>query len=98
MLLNVHFFPIIRLKKLIFLHLVNGFALQEKRIVVQNTVDNVRGRLKDMGEKYKELVGKIEDRSHEMLDKWREKSNEFVRNFIEMYGAMVGGISSLDAM
>ena len=31
---------------------------------------------------------KIEDRSHEMLDKWREKSNEFVRNFIEMYGTM----------
>lgn len=42
-----------------------------------------------MGEKYKELVGKIEDRSHEVLDKWREKSNEFVRNFIEMYGTMV---------
>ena len=63
--------------------------LQEKKIVVQNTVDNMKDRLKDMGEKYKEFVGKIEDRSHEMLDKWREKSNEFVRNFIEMYGTMV---------
>jgi len=49
----------------------------------------MKDKLKDMGEKYKEFVGKIEDRSHEMLDKWREKSNEFVRNFIEMYGTMV---------
>ena len=57
--------------------------------MVQNTVDTVKDRLKDMGEKYKEFVGRIEDRSHEMLDKWREKSNEFVRNFIEMYGTMV---------
>ena len=63
--------------------------MQEKKIVVQNTVDNMKDKLKDMGEKYKEFVGKIEDRSLEVLDKWREKSNDFVRNFIEMYGAMV---------
>lgn len=63
--------------------------LQEKKISVQNTVDQVRDKLKDMGERYKEIVGRIEDRSHEVLDKWREKSNEFVRNFILMYGAMV---------
>jgi len=52
-------------------------------------MDNVKDRLKDMGEKYKEFVGKIEDRRHEILDRWRERSNEFVRSFIEMYGAMV---------
>lgn len=61
---------------------------REKKISVQNTVDQVRDKLKDMGERYKEIVGRIEDRSHEVLDKWREKSNEFVRNFILMYGAM----------
>nr|CAB3264717.1 choline-phosphate cytidylyltransferase A-like [Phallusia mammillata] len=70
-----------------FLHLQLRLV-QEKRIAVQTTVDTMKDRLKDMGEKYKEIVGKIEDRSHEMLDKWKERSNEFVRNFIEMYGAM----------
>ncbi|CAK8695082.1 unnamed protein product [Clavelina lepadiformis] len=67
---------------------LNISFIREKRISVLNTVDTVKDRLKDMGEKYKEFVGKIEDRSHEMLDKWREKSNDFVRNFIEMYGTM----------
>jgi len=64
-------------------------VLQEKKIVVQQTVDSVKERLKDMGDKYKEFVGMIEDRSNEVMEKWKERSNEFVRNFIGMYGAMV---------
>ena len=58
-------------------------------MIVQNTVDQVKDKLKELGEKSKELVGRIEDRSHEMLDNWRQKSNEFVQNFIMMYGTMV---------
>lgn len=61
---------------------------REKKISVQNTVDQVRDKLKDMGENVKELVGRMEDRGHEMLDKWRERSEIFVRNFILMYGTM----------
>ena len=49
----------------------------------------MKDRLKDMGEKYKEFVGMIEDRSNEMMEKWKERSNDFVRNFIGMYGTMV---------
>lgn len=61
---------------------------REKKMIVQNTVDQVKDKLKELGEKSKELVGRIEDRSHEMLDNWRQKSNEFVQNFIMMYGTM----------
>uniref|UniRef100_H2YJH5 choline-phosphate cytidylyltransferase n=1 Tax=Ciona savignyi TaxID=51511 RepID=H2YJH5_CIOSA len=67
---------------------LNISFIREKKISVQNTVDTVKDKLKDMGEKYKEMVGRLEDQTHEMLDKWKERSNEFVRNFIEMYGAM----------
>ena len=71
-------------------------ALQEKKIVVQQTVDSVKDRLKDMGEKYKEFVGKMEDRGNEMLERWKERSNDFVRNFIEMYGTMVSPFSQVN--
>uniref|UniRef100_F6QWP6 choline-phosphate cytidylyltransferase n=2 Tax=Ciona intestinalis TaxID=7719 RepID=F6QWP6_CIOIN len=64
---------------------LNISFIREKKISVQNTVDNVKDKLKDMGERYKELVGKLEDQTHELLDKWKERSNDFVRNFIEMY-------------
>nr|XP_002130773.1 choline-phosphate cytidylyltransferase A-like [Ciona intestinalis] len=67
---------------------LNISFIREKKISVQNTVDNVKDKLKDMGERYKELVGKLEDQTHELLDKWKERSNDFVRNFIEMYGTM----------
>ena len=56
------------------------------------TVDSMKDRIKDMGEKYKEIVGMIEDRRIEMIDKWKERSNEFVRNFITLYGAMVSSL------
>lgn len=61
---------------------------REKKISVQNTYDSVRDKLKDMGENVKELVGRMEDRGHEMLDKWKENTEVFVRNFIAMYGTM----------
>ena len=41
-----------------------------------------------MGEKYKTFVNNLDDRRQEVLEKWREKSNDLVRNFIQMYGAM----------
>ena len=64
-------------------------ASQEKKIVVQNKVDQVKDRIEKMSEGVRDLVGKLEDRSHEMLENWRHKSEEFVRNFINMYGTMV---------
>lgn len=41
-----------------------------------------------MGEKYKTFVHNLDDRRQEVLEKWREKSNEWVGNFTQMYGAM----------
>jgi len=61
---------------------------REKKIVVQNKVDQVKDKIEKMSEGVRDLVGKLEDRSHEMLENWRHKSEEFVRNFINMYGAM----------
>jgi len=58
---------------------------REKKISVQNTVDSVKDKL---SEKYKEVVGRMESRGVEMLDKWRENTELFVRNFILMYGTM----------
>ena len=62
--------------------LINFLAFKEKKIAVQQTMDSVK-------EKYNKLVGILEDRGQVMMEKWKEKSNEFVQNFIAMYGAMV---------
>ncbi|XP_039250176.2 choline-phosphate cytidylyltransferase A-like [Styela clava] len=67
---------------------LNISYMREKKIVVQNTMDNVKAKVKDMGEKYKTVVKNLDDRRQEVLEKWREKSNDFVRNFIQMYGTM----------
>lgn len=47
-----------------------------------------QAKVKDMGEKYKTFVHNLDDRRQEVLEKWRDKSNEWVRNFTQMYGAM----------
>ncbi|ESN96946.1 hypothetical protein HELRODRAFT_86102, partial [Helobdella robusta] len=48
-----------------------GF-MKEKTIQLQSKVESVRGRMMDKG--------------HELINKWEEKSREFICNFLELFG------------
>ena len=56
--------------------------LQEKKIQFSQKLDQV----KDKG---KEWIGKVKEtreKGNEMMNRWEEKSKEFIGNFIELFG------------
>lgn len=59
---------------------------QEKKYHLQERVDKVKKRVKDVEEKSKEFVQKVEEKSIDLIQKWEEKSREFIGNFLEMFG------------
>lgn len=60
--------------------------MQEKKYHLQERVDKVKKRVKDVEEKSKEFVQKVEEKSIDLIQKWEEKSREFIGNFLEMFG------------
>lgn len=63
-----------------------SFTQQEKKYHLQERVDKVKKRVKDVEEKSKEFVQKVEEKSIDLIQKWEEKSREFIGNFLEMFG------------
>lgn len=61
-------------------------TVQEKKYHLQERVDKVKKRVKDVEEKSKEFVQKVEEKSIDLIQKWEEKSREFIGNFLEMFG------------
>lgn len=59
---------------------------QEKKYNLQERVDKVKQKVKDVEEKSKEFVQKVEEKSIDLIQKWEEKSREFIGNFLEMFG------------
>lgn len=53
---------------------------------MQERVDKVKKKVKDVEEKSKEFVQKVEEKSIDLIQKWEEKSREFIGNFLEMFG------------
>ena len=56
---------------MLMMMIING-AFQEKTIQFQSKVDAVKG--------------KVIDKGHELINKWEEKSREFITNFLELFG------------
>uniref|UniRef100_A0A6I8QXM7 choline-phosphate cytidylyltransferase n=1 Tax=Xenopus tropicalis TaxID=8364 RepID=A0A6I8QXM7_XENTR len=65
---------------------LNVSFINEKRFNLQERVDKVKKKVKDVEEKSKEFVQKVEEKSIDMIQKWEEKSREFIGNFLEMFG------------
>lgn len=59
---------------------------QEKKYNLQERVDKVKKKVKDVEEKSKEFLEKVEVKSIDLIQKWEEKSREFIGNFLEMFG------------
>lgn len=53
---------------------------------MQERVDKVKKKVKDVEEKSKEFVQKVEEKSIDLIQKWEEKSREFIGSFLEMFG------------
>ncbi|XP_026230841.1 phosphate cytidylyltransferase 1, choline, alpha a isoform X2 [Anabas testudineus] len=58
---------------------INKYHLQER-------VDKVKRKVRDVEEKSKEFVQKVEEKSIDLIQKWEEKSREFIGNFLQMFG------------
>ncbi|KPM08087.1 choline-phosphate cytidylyltransferase B-like protein [Sarcoptes scabiei] len=58
---------------------LNVSFLNEKKFFLQNKMDE----LKDKG---KMLVENFGEKRHEFIQKWEDKSREFINNFIELFG------------
>ncbi|KAM4693002.1 choline-phosphate cytidylyltransferase A isoform 1-T6 [Discoglossus pictus] len=65
---------------------LNVSFINEKRYNLQERVDKVKKKVKDVEEKSKEFVQKVEEKSIDLIQKWEEKSREFIGNFLEMFG------------
>ncbi|XP_014433889.2 choline-phosphate cytidylyltransferase A isoform X1 [Pelodiscus sinensis] len=65
---------------------LNVSFINEKKYHLQERVDKVKKRVKDVEEKSKEFVQKVEEKSIDLIQKWEEKSREFIGNFLEMFG------------
>ncbi|XP_051952981.1 choline-phosphate cytidylyltransferase A-like isoform X1 [Xyrauchen texanus] len=59
---------------------------QEKKYHLQEHVDKVKQKVRDVEEKSKEFVQKVEEKGIDLILKWEEKSREFIGNFLEMFG------------
>ncbi|XP_042907511.1 choline-phosphate cytidylyltransferase B isoform X5 [Parasteatoda tepidariorum] len=51
---------------------MNVSFLNEKKFLLQNKMDKIKG--------------KFEDKRHEIIHKWEEKSREFINNFLDLFG------------
>ncbi|KAJ7324644.1 hypothetical protein JRQ81_017664 [Phrynocephalus forsythii] len=65
---------------------LNVSFINEKKYHLQERVDKVKKRVKDVEERSKEFVQKVEEKSIDLIQKWEEKSREFIGNFLEMFG------------
>ncbi|KAM6127285.1 choline-phosphate cytidylyltransferase A isoform 1-T1 [Phoenicopterus ruber ruber] len=65
---------------------LNVSFINEKKYHLQERVDKVKKRVKDVEEKSKEFVQKVEEKSIDLIQKWEEKSREFIGNLLEMFG------------
>lgn len=61
-------------------------SLQEKKYHLQEHVDKVKQKVRDVEEKSKEFVQRVEEKSIDLIQKWEEKSREFIGNFLQMFG------------
>lgn len=64
----------------------NNLSAQEKKYHLQERVDKVKRKVRDVEEKSKEFVQKVEEKSIDLIQKWEEKSREFIGNFLQMFG------------
>lgn len=65
---------------------LNVSFINEKKYHLQERVDKVKKKVKDVEEKSKEFVQKVEEKSIDLIQKWEEKSREFIGSFLEMFG------------
>uniref|UniRef100_A0AAZ3QQD7 choline-phosphate cytidylyltransferase n=1 Tax=Oncorhynchus tshawytscha TaxID=74940 RepID=A0AAZ3QQD7_ONCTS len=65
---------------------LNVSFINEKKYHLQERVDKVKRKVKDVEEKSKEFVQKVENKSIDLIQKWEEKSREFIGNFLQMFG------------
>lgn len=64
---------------------------------MQERVDKVKKKVRDVEEKSKEFVQKVEEKSIDLIQKWEEKSREFIGNFLQMFGPE-GALVSLQTL
>ncbi|XP_034039058.1 choline-phosphate cytidylyltransferase A [Thalassophryne amazonica] len=65
---------------------LNVSFINEKKYNLQERVDKVKRKVRDVEEKSKEFVQKVEEKSIDLIQKWEEKSREFIGNFLQMFG------------
>uniref|UniRef100_A0A3Q3DEH4 choline-phosphate cytidylyltransferase n=2 Tax=Hippocampus comes TaxID=109280 RepID=A0A3Q3DEH4_HIPCM len=65
---------------------LNVSFINEKKYHLQERVDKVKRKVRDVEEKSKEFVLKVEEKSIDLIQKWEEKSREFIGNFLQMFG------------
>ncbi|NP_001281132.1 choline-phosphate cytidylyltransferase A [Cynoglossus semilaevis] len=65
---------------------LNVSFINEKKYNLQERVDKVKRKVRDVEEKSKEFVQKVEEKSIDLIQKWEEKSREFIGNFRQMFG------------
>lgn len=53
------------------------FFIQEEKYHLQERVDKVKKKVKDVEEKSKEYVQKVEEKSIDLIQKWEEKSSHW---------------------
>ncbi|KAL7876643.1 hypothetical protein AOLI_G00116060 [Acnodon oligacanthus] len=65
---------------------LNVSFINEKKYHLQEHVDKVKQKVRNVEEKSKEFVQKVEEKSIDLIQKWEEKSREFIGNFLQMFG------------
>ncbi|XP_031429378.1 phosphate cytidylyltransferase 1A, choline b [Clupea harengus] len=65
---------------------LNVSFINEKKYHLQERVDKVKQKVRDVEERSKEFVQKVEEKSIDLIQKWEEKSREFIGNFLQMFG------------
>ncbi|TTI30681.1 Choline-phosphate cytidylyltransferase B [Bagarius yarrelli] len=65
---------------------LNVSFINEKKYHLQNHVDKVRQKVRNVEEKSKEFVQRVEEKSIDLIQKWEEKSREFIGNFLQLFG------------
>ncbi|KAJ8271142.1 hypothetical protein GJAV_G00123230 [Gymnothorax javanicus] len=65
---------------------LNVSFINEKKYNLQERVDKVKRKVRDVEELSKEFVQKVEEKGIDLIQKWEEKSREFIGNFLQMFG------------